>query len=76
MVERKRYNLLVTGGVWAATLQCMGSIELPSGVEGEDIIARFVKNRVDKYIDSKIDIPYDEYIEKALIERFGEKEDA
>lgn len=76
MAERKRYNLLVTGGVWAATLQHKGTIVLPPGEEGYDTLARFVKNRVNQYIDNKIDISFDEYIEKALIERFGEREDA
>lgn len=68
-----RYHMLVLSGVWAATLQHMGTIELPSGEEGHDVLSRFVKNRVNKYIDKEINVEFNEYIEAALIEKFGTK---
>ena len=71
MEQRKRYNLLVTAGARAAYMDCAGKIELPTGVEGEDKLARFVKNRVDAYMKENIDISFDEYIEGHLEQQFG-----
>ena len=66
-----RDNLLVTMGARAAYMHYAGSINLPSGYRGEDRLAAFVTETVDRYIDDDLDIPFDEYIETALIEVFG-----
>lgn len=66
-----RDNLLVTAGARAAYMECSRVIDLPSGVDGEEILAEFVTGVVDKYIDERINNPFDEYIENALKERFG-----
>lgn len=66
-----RDNLLITAGARAAYMECSRVIDLPSGVDGEEILAEFVTGVVDKYIDERINNPFDEYIENALKERFG-----
>ena len=73
MEQRKRYNLLVTAGARAAYMDAADKIKLPVGVTGEDLLARFVKNRVDEYMKKELDIPFDEYIESVLLEKFGPK---
>lgn len=66
-----RDNLLVTMGSRAAYMDVEKIIQLPYGLIGEEIIAKFVSDTVDKYIDENIDESFDIYIEEALIERFG-----
>ena len=71
-----RDNLLVTAGVRAAYMECSRMIDLPAGSVGEDALAGFVTEAVDKYIEEPIDIPFDEYIESALMDEYRkEKED-
>lgn len=72
--ENRKYirdNLLVTMGARAAYMECRGTIHLPCGPMGEDCLAWFVAKTVDRYIDENLDIPFDEYIEAALIEEFS-----
>ena len=68
-----RDNLLVTAGARAAYMDSEGCINLPGGVEGEDILAEFIKDMVDCYINLESDTlgPFDLYIEKALLAKFG-----
>ena len=71
-----RDNLLVTAGVRAAYMECSRLIDLPAGSVGEDALAGFVTEAVDKCIEEPIDIPFDEYIESALMDEYRkEKED-
>lgn len=68
-----RDNLLVTAGARAAYMDSKGCIDLPGGVEGEDILADFIAEAVDRYIAN---IPYgvgpfDIYIETGLSRKFG-----
>lgn len=68
-----RDNLLVTFGTRAAYMDCAGEIRLPSFSAGEDEIADFAVEIVDRYLARPIDddTSYDEYIETALMERYG-----
>ena len=69
-----RDNLLVTMACRAAYMDNNGVICLPSGSYGEDMIAEFVSEMVDRYIElssSENDISFDGYIETSLITRFG-----
>lgn len=68
-----RDNLLVTAGARAAYMECSRIIDLPAGSAGENILAAFVTEAVDKYIDEQIDIPFDEYIENALTKEYKEE---
>lgn len=68
-----RDNLLVTAGARAAYMDSKDDIELPGGVEGEDILAEFITDMVDCYINLDSDIlgPFDTYIETVLFNKFG-----
>ena len=43
-------------------MECSRMIDLPAGSVGEDVLAAFGTETVDKYIDEQIDISFDEYI--------------
>ena len=76
--NRKKFrdNLLITAGARAAYMECARVITLPSGSAGEDILAHFITNEVDRYIEEQIDIPFDYYIESKLIGEYSlRKED-
>lgn len=71
-----RDNLLVTAGARAAYMDGMTeTISLPGGIEGEDVLAEFIVDMVDQYLYANaiaIGVePFDIYIEKALINKFG-----
>lgn len=66
-----RDNLLVTAGARAAYMDSSGTISLPGGLEGEEKLARFIVNAVMTYIKLPEDIPFDIFIEEALINDFG-----
>lgn len=66
-----RDNCLVTAGARAAYMDDRGDILLPGGTEGEDILAEFIVEIVNCYIDGGFDEPFDIYIETALLDRFG-----
>lgn len=69
-----RENLLVTFGTRAAYMDSMGKISLPSGVDGEDEIAAAAVDVVDRFLSNTAwDTSFDEFIETALTERFGEE---
>lgn len=68
-----RDNLLVTAGARAIYMETNGDIVLPGGVTGEDELAEFIAEAVDRYIAN---IPYgvgpfDIYIETGLSRKFG-----
>lgn len=63
------YNLLVTAGCRAGCMNAAGMIELPSGVDGEDELAKFCVKAVSEWMDSR-DESFDLYIEQALAEEF------
>ena len=69
-----RDNLLVAVGSRAAYMECSRTIDLPAGSIGEDELAEFATEIVDKYINEEIDIPFDAYIFSALKGKYG-KED-
>lgn len=68
-----RDNLLVTAGARAGYMAAKDIIELPCGLEGEDVLAEFIVNAVSTYIKLPNDIPYDLFIEEALYEEFGKE---
>lgn len=70
MKNKRRDNLLVTMGTRAAYMNAMNAIDLPYGNECEEILAEFVADTVDKYIEEAMDESFDIYIESALMERF------
>lgn len=65
-----RDNLLITAGTRAAYMDAFNVIELPSGLEGEDEVAREITNAVDTYLNQDIDESFDIYIEEYLCRRF------
>lgn len=73
--QKLRDQLLINAGVIAAELYDLGMLTLPRGIDGNDeLSAGFVASVCDKYINEEIDIPFDKYIEKALMDEYGGKE--
>lgn len=69
-----RDDLLVTAGARAAYMENLGCIELPSGVEGETKLAKFISHTVDRFLYQKVlDTSYDIFIENALANEYGPK---
>lgn len=69
-----RDNLLITAGARAAYMD--GTyIGLPSGVEGEAELALYISRLVDSYMLLETEQNFDLYIETALLEKYGYKED-
>lgn len=69
-----RDDLLVTMGARAASMEDAGVINLPEGVEGETILAKFVANKVDHYMAMEDRDCFDLYIEEALEKEYGNGE--
>ena len=69
-----RENLLVTFGSRAGYMDSSGIINLPEGSHGEDILADYAVGVVERYMTKCDDISFDEYIETALMEKFGREE--
>ena len=70
-----RDNLLVTAGTRVAYLHCMELIALPWGVEGEEILAKYVVEVVDKYMtEPEVRVEnFDLYVEELLMMEYGRK---
>ena len=68
-----RDNLLVTAGARAGYMHITEDIKLPNGLVGEDILADFIVRAVDTYIKLPDDIPFDFFIEEALLNEFGKE---
>jgi hypothetical protein len=66
-----RDNLLVIAGARAAYMDSQDVINLPEGLDGEDEFSYFVKGIVDYYHNELVDINFDEYIEEALMKKYG-----
>lgn len=70
-----RDNLLATIGVRAGHMNAVGHIKLDESVYGEAAFAVFAVSVVDKWLsydaETLGDLSYDEYIEKALVEKYG-----
>lgn len=65
-----RDNLLVIAGAKAAYMDCSSFIDIPGRFTGEESLADYVTEVVDKYINERIDISFDEYLEGALIKKY------
>lgn len=65
-----RDNLLITAGLRAGYMDAIYDINLHGGVDGEDDLSRRVVEFVDRYIEEKIDISFDEYIETFLLQTY------
>ena len=68
-----RDNLLVTAGARAAYMECLGLINIPKGLDGEDELARYISNAVDDYMGFGFDCNFDEYIETLLSRAYSNK---
>lgn len=68
-------NKLITMGARAAYMECRGDISLPGGSRGEDELADFVVQTVCEHRLLCDDTPFDEFIETALLKKYGRKED-
>lgn len=69
-----RDNELVTAGARAAYLDDAGVIDIPGWLEGEDELAFFIKNLVNRYYYDHVGENFDEYIETELIKKYGKGE--
>lgn len=63
-------NMLVTMGLYAGEMDRNNTINLPTGNEGEDILADFCVDAVEKYLENENDTPFCEYAESLLREKF------
>lgn len=66
-------HLLVTLGCRAGVMDMRGDIDLPIGTYGEDDLAEFAARTVDDYMTTDGDTPFDEYIETALLAKYGKE---
>ena len=66
-----RDNMLATIGVRAGHMDSMGCLAIGGSVRDEELFAKFAAGVVDKYLADDSDTPFDEYIETALIEKYG-----
>lgn len=66
-----RDNMLVTIGVRAGYMDSMNHISIGGSVHDEEMLAKFAVGVVDEYLATDNDMPFDEFIEKALTERYG-----
>lgn len=69
-----RDELLITSAMRAVHMDYQGAINLPGGIEGEVQVSKSVVEIVDGYLrkDPDWEVNFDEYIEKALEEKFGD----
>lgn len=79
MSANTRENLLVTMALYAGEMNAHDNIDLPFGNEGEDALADFCVECVDRWmapdglVDENGDCPeisFEEYAEQCLVERF------
>lgn len=70
-----RDNLLVTFGCRAGSMEAAGYITLPEGSRGEDDLAIYAEDTIRSYmsIPEDTDANFDEYIEGALLARYGKE---
>lgn len=70
-----RDNLLVTFGCRAGSMEAAGHITLPEGACGEDDLALYAEKTISSYMALSIDadVSFDEYIEGALLARYGKE---
>ena len=68
----ERENLMITMGMYAGSLMEKGIIEIPEGLEGEDILADFIAESVSVYQQTRKidDVPFCAFAEDALMIRF------
>lgn len=67
-----RDDLLVTAGARAAYMHDKNVIEIPSYIAGESMLSTYISTEVDWYLNSiPDDIPFDEFIEKRLLAKYG-----
>lgn len=67
-----RENLIATMGMYAGSLMEKGVIEIPEGLEGEDVLADFITESVSVYQKTRKidDLPFCTFAEDALMARF------
>ena len=69
-LHRLRDNLLVTIGCRAGSMSALGYIDLPTGANGEDVLAIFCERLADDWLSNEDGDCFDEFIETALEARF------
>lgn len=70
-------HLLVTLGCRAGVMDMRGDITLPYGTYGEDDLAEFAARTVDDYMALQSDdTSFDEFIETALLAKYGKENNA
>lgn len=69
-----RDNELVTAGARAAYLDDAGVIDIPGWLKGEDELASFIRNLVNRYYYDDVGENFDTYIETELIKKYGKGE--
>ena len=67
-------NLIATMALRAGQMEGLGLIALPSGVEGEDLIADFCVDKVEEFQLYHFEEPFDIFIETELQKRFAPEE--
>lgn len=71
-MDHIRDNLLVTMGCRAGHMEAAGEILVGGTVDDDDKLAAFCSEMVDAYLNlDSDDISFDEWIERALMEKFG-----
>lgn len=73
--DSTRDNMLVTIGSRAGYMDSAGYIDLPSSATGEDEFAEFAAGVIDEFRSKEWDICFDEFIEVALTEKYGNKKE-
>lgn len=66
-----RDNMLVTIGARAGYMDSMNLISVGGSVHDEEMLAKFAVSVVDEYLAIDSDTPFDEFIENALVKRYG-----
>lgn len=72
-IPLKANNLFVTFGCRAGEMNQLNEIDLPGDCDGEDELAILAEDVIEEWTQQDYGIPYDEFIETKLIERFPPK---
>ena len=72
-IPLKENNLYVTFGCRAGEMNQLNEIDLPGDCDSEDELAILAEDVIGEWTRKDYGIPYDEFIETKLIERFPPK---
>ena len=71
MYTQMRDTLLITAGIRAGSMWILNMIDIPTGVKGEEEVAKFISEAIDDWICFHSDVNFDEYIEMELLIKYG-----